>query len=49
MAKSSDNHVAALCESNDNPGAPNDETDHLSIDFHKFNLPWLLDGEPDGP
>ncbi|MGC4073001.1 MAG: sialidase family protein [Nibricoccus sp.] len=49
MAKSSDNHVVALCESNDDPGDPNDDTDHLSIDFHKFNLPWILDGETDGP
>jgi sialidase-1 len=47
MIKTGDFHVAALVEVNEsftNPGTTNQ-----SIDFHKFNLEWILEGEPDGP
>ncbi len=45
MIKTNDYHVAALVEVNEsftNPG-----TSNLSIDFHKFNLDWILDGAGD--
>lgn len=47
ITKTGDFHIAALVEVNEsftNPGTTNQ-----SIDFHKFNREWILDGEPDGP
>lgn len=50
MAKTSDAHIAALVESNDDPGEPNSViTDHISIDFHRFNLDWITNGLGDPP
>ncbi|HEY0946156.1 MAG TPA: sialidase family protein [Opitutaceae bacterium] len=44
MTKTGDYHVAALVEVNENftTGVP-----HQSIDFHKFNLEWIRNGQPD--
>src|SRR5690606_21399784 len=42
MIKMKDNMVGALIEINENTG--NSATSNRSIDFHKFNLPWILDG-----
>jgi sialidase-1 len=45
MIKTSDYHVAALIEVNEDTG--NNSTSHRSIEFHKFNLPWMLNGNPE--
>jgi sialidase-1 len=42
MVKTADYTIGALIEVNENTG--NSETSHRSIEFHKFNLPWMLDG-----
>ncbi len=42
MIKTKDNMVAALIEINENTG--NSETSNRSIDFHRFNLTWILNG-----
>jgi sialidase-1 len=42
MAKTADNMVGALIEVNEDTG--NSGTSHRSIEFHKFNLPWILNG-----
>lgn len=42
MIKTEDNMVGALIENNEDPG--NSETSHKSIEFHKFNLTWILNG-----
>jgi sialidase-1 len=42
MIKTADYHVGALIEVNEDTG--NNETSHRSIEFHKFNLPWMLNG-----
>lgn len=41
MAKTADFMTAALIEINENTG---DTNSHRSIEFHKFNLPWILNG-----
>lgn len=42
MAKTADYAVAALIEINEN--VSNNATSNRSIEFHKFNLPWILNG-----
>lgn len=42
MAKTADNMVGALIEINENTGSS--ATSNRSIEFHKFNLPWILNG-----
>lgn len=42
MIKTADNMVGALIENNEDTS--NSETSHKSIEFHKFNLTWILDG-----
>jgi len=41
MVKTNDFHVGALIEINEAVGDPNS---HRSIEFHKFNLAWILNG-----
>jgi sialidase-1 len=41
MAKTADYCVGALIESNENV---NDSGSNKSIEFHKFNLAWILNG-----
>lgn len=45
MIKTADYHVGALIEINEDTG--NNSTSHRSIEFHKFNLPWMLNGNPE--
>lgn len=45
MIKTADYHVAALIETNEDTN--NNSTSHRSIEFHKFNLPWILNGNPE--
>lgn len=42
MAKTADFMVGALIEVNEDTGSSS--TSHRSIEFHKFNLPWILNG-----
>lgn len=42
MAKTADFMVGALIEVNENTGSSS--TSNRSIEFHKFNLPWILNG-----
>jgi sialidase-1 len=42
MAKTADNMVGALIEINENTASSS--TSNRSIEFHKFNLPWILNG-----
>lgn len=42
MVKTADYTVGALIEINED--VSNSGTSHRSIDFHKWNLPWMLDG-----
>lgn len=42
MIKTADYHVGALIEINENVHASS--TSNKSIEFHKFNLPWILNG-----
>jgi sialidase-1 len=42
MAKTADFMVGALIEVNENTGSSS--TSNRSIEFHKFNLPWVLNG-----
>jgi sialidase-1 len=42
MAKTADYAVGALIEINED--VSNNATSHRSIEFHKFNLPWILNG-----
>jgi len=42
MVKTADYTIGALIEVNENTGA--NGTSHRSIEFHKFNLPWMVDG-----
>jgi sialidase-1 len=44
MIKTSDYCVGALVEINENTS---DSASHRSIDFHKFNLEWIRNGQPD--
>jgi len=44
ITKTADNEIGMLIETNEAPGA---STSHRSIEFHKANLPWLLDGTPE--
>ncbi|WP_202409483.1 sialidase family protein [Hufsiella arboris] len=48
LAKTADLQVGALIEYNEDTG--NSSTSHRSIVFHKFNLPWIVNGatEPVG-
>mgnify|MGYP001027155771 CR=1 FL=1 len=45
MIKTEDYHVGALIEINED--VSNSSTSHRSIEFHKFNLPWILNGNPE--
>jgi sialidase-1 len=45
MIKTADYHVGALIEINED--TQNNSTSHRSIEFHKFNLPWMLNGNPE--
>ncbi|MBS1565444.1 MAG: exo-alpha-sialidase [Bacteroidetes bacterium] len=42
MVKTADYTVGALIEENED--VPNSSTSHRSISFHKWNLPWMLNG-----
>lgn len=42
MAKTADFHIGALVETNETSG-------NRSIDYHKFNLEWILESEIDNP
>jgi sialidase-1 len=42
MVKTADYTIGALIEVNENTGSSS--TSHRSIEFHKFNLPWMLNG-----
>lgn len=42
MVKTADYTIGALIEVNENTG--DSETSHRSIEFHKFNLPWMTSG-----
>jgi sialidase-1 len=42
MVKTADYTIGALIEINENTG--DSENSHRSIEFHKFNLPWMLNG-----
>lgn len=42
MCKTADYNVGALIEINED--VSNSATSHKSIEFHKFNLPWILNG-----
>jgi sialidase-1 len=42
MIKTDDSYIGALIEINEDPS--NSNTSHRSIEFHKFNLPWILNG-----
>lgn len=42
MVKTKDSEIGALIEINENSGSS--ETSNRSIDFHKFNLTWVLNG-----
>lgn len=42
MVKTADYHIGALIEINED--VSNNTTSHRSIEFHKFNLPWMLNG-----
>ena len=42
MVKTADYTIGALIEVNEDTG--NSGTSHRSIEFHKFNLPWMVDG-----
>jgi len=42
MCKTADYAVGALIEINES--VPTSSTSHRSIEFHKFNLPWILNG-----
>ena len=44
IAKTNDHHIAALVESNDNASS---KTSNRSIIFYKYNIPWILNGEPE--
>jgi sialidase-1 len=46
MIKTADFCVGALVEINEG-GATSDPAAHRSIDFHKFNLEWIRNGQPD--
>lgn len=46
MAKTADYKIGALVEINENPGG-NSTTSHRSIEFHRFNLSWILNGTPE--
>jgi sialidase-1 len=43
MTKTADYHIGALVEINE------PATGNRSMDYHRFNLAWILEGEPDGP
>lgn len=45
MTKTADYCIGALIEINENVGA--NSTSNRSLEFHKFNLPWILDGTPE--
>lgn len=45
MIKTADYAVGALIEINEDVG--NNSASHRSIEFHKFNLPWILNGTPE--
>ncbi|GAA2399228.1 sialidase family protein [Actinomadura vinacea] len=47
MAKTTDAHVGALVEINEN--TDQSKTSHRSISFRKLNLPWILDGATEPP
>ena len=42
MVKTADYTVGTLIEINEDAGSSS--TSHRSIEFHKFNLPWMLNG-----
>ncbi|WP_205513634.1 sialidase family protein [Longitalea arenae] len=42
MVKTADYTIGALIEINENTG--DSQNSHRSIEFHKFNLPWMLNG-----
>jgi sialidase-1 len=42
MVKTADYTIGALIEINENTG--DSENSHRSIEFHKFNLPWMVNG-----
>jgi len=42
MVKTADYTIGALIEINENTG--DSDNSHRSIEFHKFNLPWMVDG-----
>lgn len=42
MVKTADYTIGALIEVNENTGSSS--TSNRSIEFHKFNLPWMVDG-----
>jgi sialidase-1 len=42
MVKTADYTIGALIEVNEDTG--NSGTSHRSVEFHKFNLPWMLNG-----
>ena len=45
MVKTADFAVGALIEINE--GLSNSDSSSKSIEFHKFNLPWILNGNPE--
>jgi sialidase-1 len=45
MIKTADYSIGALIEINEN--VHSSSTSHKSIEFHKFNLPWMLNGNPE--
>lgn len=42
MVKTADYTIGALIEINENTG--DSQNSHRFIEFHKFNLPWMLNG-----
>ncbi|WP_257669259.1 sialidase family protein [Parapedobacter tibetensis] len=42
MTKTADYKIGALVEYNENVG---NATSHRSIEFHRFNIPWILNGQ----
>jgi len=47
MAKTADYKIGALVEYNEDVG--NNATSHRSIEFHRFNIPWILGGQSEPP
>lgn len=45
LVKTADNRVGALVEHNSSPTAGSAMNRRHSIDFHRFNISWIIDGE----